>query len=204
MLSPGGKVPKRRPGTGTPSGVGRRVLTVVVAVLLLAGAGAAAWWFGVRSAPGASVTACPTAAAPAAAASAVAPVGASRVTVNVFNATGRTGLATTVATAMRSRHFVVAKVANDPLARTVAGPAEVRAGPSGRSAAVTVASQVKGAVLVPDRRKDATVDLVIGATYTTLRTPAQVRAALKPAASPTTPATAARPATAATRPAGCG
>ena len=84
------------------------------------------------------------------------------ITVNVYNATKRRGLAGTVATELRKRGFRVGKVDNDPLERRVTGLAEVRNSTQGADAARTVTAQVGTVVAVPDQRKDATVDLVLG------------------------------------------
>lgn len=90
-------------------------------------------------------------------------------TVNVYNATTKEGLAGRTAAALRERGFTVGKVANDPLGRAVAGPAEVRFGPSGKGHAELVVPMAgKGATLVPDKRKDTSVDLVLGAKFTSL------------------------------------
>ena len=72
-------------------------------------------------------------------------------TVNVYNATSRTGLAARTATEVRKRGFRVATVANDPLLRTIAGPAEVRYGRSGAAKAKLVLALVKGAKATPTR-----------------------------------------------------
>jgi hypothetical protein len=102
------------------------------------------------------------------------------VSVNVYNATDRDGLAAGAAEQLRGRGFRVLTVANDPLHGKVAGPAEVRFGKSGRPGAQVVQRLVKGATAVRDARTDASVDLVLGRTFTTLL----------PAPAPTTPASA--------------
>jgi hypothetical protein len=90
------------------------------------------------------------------------------VTVNVFNATPRAGLAAEVAAELRARGFTVKTVGNDPLGHTVNGAAEIRFGLAGAGAAQLLRSEAVGAVPVVDARPDATIDLVIGDTYTRL------------------------------------
>lgn len=92
----------------------------------------------------------------------------SQVKVNVYNASTRNGLARRVAGDMKDRGFVVGTIANDPLHRSVKTSAEVRYGTKGKAGAELVSSEVPGAKLVADKRKDATVDLVLGATYAQL------------------------------------
>ncbi|KRE56292.1 LytR C-terminal domain-containing protein [Phycicoccus sp. Soil748] len=115
---------------------------------------------------------CTTTAAPA-----LTPAG---VTVNVYNATDRSGLAATTASAVRKRGYRIATVANDPLQKTVSGPAEVRYGTTGRPGARLVLTLVKGAKAVKDSRTDSSVDLVLGDKFTVLA------AAAKAKPSPTT------------------
>ena len=133
------------------------------------------------------VTSCTTAA--------VAPA-PGRITVNVYNATERNGLAAKTATEVRKRGFKVSTVSNDPLARRVAGTAEVRYGRTGAPASKLVIALVKGAKGVQDGRVDGSVDLVLGEKFTALAAapkPAAKPAASKPAASK--PATSKPPAT---------
>jgi len=92
----------------------------------------------------------------------------SQVKVNVYNASTRNGLARRVAAEMKDRGFVVGTIANDPLHRSVKTSAEVRYGTKGKAGAELVSSEVPGAKLVADKRKDATVDLVLGASYAQL------------------------------------
>jgi hypothetical protein len=108
------------------------------------------------------------------------------ITVNVFNATIRDGLAGKTASDLRARGFKVATVANDPLQRRVAGPATVRYGKSGAAKAKVVLGLVKGAKPVRDARPDASVDLVLGEQFTALtaaatQEPAQAAGATVPA-----------------------
>jgi hypothetical protein len=101
-----------------------------------------------------------------------------QVTSNVYNATTRAGLAKRTSTDLASRGFVIGRVANDPLARTVAGVAEIRYGPSGLANAQLMRYYVVGAVLVKDTRTDATVDVVLGAKFKAVTPQAKVDAAL--------------------------
>ena len=105
----------------------------------------------------------------------------------MYNATDRRGLAGRVAGELKKRGFRVGKIDNDPERRTVTGPAEVRSSSAGVDAARTVASQVGDVVHVPDRRPDASVDLVLGAGFTGLRPPADAAAALSPSPQPVPP-----------------
>jgi type 1 fimbria pilin len=100
-----------------------------------------------------------------------APIAPKSVTVNVYNSTERNGLAAKTAADVKKRGFTVRTVANDPLNKKVAGSAEVRYGTAGKDKANLVLALVKGAKAVPDKRTDATVDLVLGAKYTALAPP---------------------------------
>lgn len=89
--------------------------------------------------------------------------------VNVYNATRKNGLAARTAAELRERGFLVGEVRNDPLDRTVRGPAELRFGPTGAAHARLVAPLTgRGTAQVDDKRKDATIDLVLGNAFTTL------------------------------------
>jgi LytR cell envelope-related transcriptional attenuator len=108
---------------------------------------------------------------------AIAAVKAKDVTLNVYNATTRNGLAAATAKLLRDRGIRVATVANDPLSKSIKGVAEVRYGRSGAAAAKVVLPLVPGAKRVQDGRPDGTVDIVLGQRFVAL------------AASPTTSAT---------------
>lgn len=176
----------------TPTSTGRRrggSLPVVLAVLAALAVGlVAGWWFTGRDSTGSatpspsSTVSCPpsTSGSP----SAVALPAAKTITVNVYNATKRAGLAKTTSTQLVQRGFRAGKVANDPKGASVAASAEIRYGPKGALAAKVVAAQVAGATLVKDSRTDASVDFVIGEAYAALATPDQVAKALAAAAKP--------------------
>jgi len=143
----------------------RAAITVAVIVALLFGVFyfAASYW----NTP-------PTKSTPAAAASCTPSAGAikpSQITVNVYNATKRNGLAGSTAKIVKDRGFVVGTVANDPLKKTITAPAEVRFGPAGEAASKVVLALVPGSVPVKDTRADASVDLVIGDAFTEVPTP---------------------------------
>ena len=110
----------------------------------------------------------------------------STITVNVYNATDRAGLAGQTAALLKKRGFAIGKIGNAPAAlqHKVLGTAQV----SGNSAAATrmtvLGSEVTGASPVTDLRKDASVDLVLGNGFTALATPAQEAKTLALAAKP--------------------
>ena len=92
----------------------------------------------------------------------------SQVTVNVYNATDRSGLAAKTASDVRKRGFKVSAVSNDPLQKDVTVAAEVRYGTTGTSAAQLVMALVKGSKAIKDSRTDSSVDLVLGAKFKAL------------------------------------
>ncbi|MFJ1705476.1 LytR C-terminal domain-containing protein [Kitasatospora sp. NPDC088346] len=108
------------------------------------------------------------------------------VTVNVYNATGKSGLAARTADELKARGFTVGAVGNAPTAldKKVPGTVQVISGPAGIGGATLVGSQVAGATTTADTRADATVDLVIGDAYTAMLDPTQAAAALAAAIKP--------------------
>jgi len=121
---------------------------------------------------------------------------ASQVTTNVYNATDRAGLAASTAEALQVRGFVIDKIDNDPLSKTITGVAEIRHGPSGESAAQLMAFYLPDAELVDDGRKDATIDTVLGAAFTEVAAQSEVDAAMAaPSPSPSGPGCSAPAAT---------
>jgi hypothetical protein len=181
----GGRRPVRR--GARRSRPGALLLAVAVTAALIAGA----WWW--QSRPTQAVfTHGPEVICPSPSPT-PAVVPAKAVKVNVYNATEKRGLASKVAGQLRRRGFTVKKIDNDPLDRTVTGAAEVRSSALGAGAARTVTAQVAPAgqvgaapavTAVPDQRKDATVDLVVGAAWNGLRPPADAAAALSPTPQP--------------------
>jgi len=93
------------------------------------------------------------------------------VTLNVYNTTSHNGLAATVASSLERQGFLIATIDNDPLGKTIPSLGEIRHGPSGSAGAVIAAAWLPGAVMVKDDRMDASVDLVLGNKFRTLRAP---------------------------------
>lgn len=87
------------------------------------------------------------------------------VKVNVYNATGTSGLAGKTAKELGSRNFKVVKVANDPRNKKIAGIAQIRYGTKGEESAQVLLFQAPGAELVNDGRKGKSVDLAMGEAF---------------------------------------
>ncbi|MFJ9839202.1 LytR C-terminal domain-containing protein [Kitasatospora sp. NPDC101155] len=111
---------------------------------------------------------------------------ASAVTVNVYNATTKAGLAGRTADELKKRGFTIGKVGNAPaeLDKKVPGTAQVIAGPAGAGGGTLVGSQIAGATVTADARTDASVDFVIGDSYNALLDETQAAAALALATKP--------------------
>ncbi|HET8971569.1 MAG TPA: LytR C-terminal domain-containing protein [Candidatus Nanopelagicales bacterium] len=96
------------------------------------------------------------------------------VSVNVYNSTDRAGLAAATGVALKGRGFNVGEVANDPLKKNVKASAELRFGTKGEKNAALLVYYVPGAKLVQDDRTDASVDVVLGAKFTSVTSSAKV------------------------------
>jgi hypothetical protein len=105
-----------------------------------------------------------------------------QVAVDVLNGTATSGLAATVADALRGQGFVVGAVGNEP---GTVNESVVRFGPGAEEQARTVAAAVPGAVLEPSAEIGGAVQLVIGPGYSTV-VPVQVGAPVAPEPAPDT------------------
>lgn len=133
----------------------QRRSTVVVIVVLL-GLAAAFYYASTYFSETAPVPVPCTTVAP------VVPLKPADVSLNVYNATKRSGLAGATAKVAGQRGFKVKKVANDPKNASIKQAAQIRFGPSGADSAKVVQARVPGSVLVKDKRTDDSVDLVLG------------------------------------------
>jgi hypothetical protein len=131
----------------------RSTIVIVVVLLSLAGAFyyASTYFRDTTPTPGPCTTEVP-----------VAPLTPEDVSLNVYNSTSRKGLAASVAKTATDRGFKVKAIGNDPKNATIKQVAQVRFGPEGADSAKLVKSHVPQAVLVNDKRKGDTVDLVVG------------------------------------------
>jgi hypothetical protein len=94
-----------------------------------------------------------------------------QITVNVYNATPRGGLAKTTADELKKRGFVIGKVGNAPAAydKKIPGAGMLLGAPTAADGPFTVlGTQLKGAMPKTDTRKTADVDLIIGTAFKTL------------------------------------
>ncbi|MEU0332393.1 LytR C-terminal domain-containing protein [Streptomyces sp. NPDC006193] len=104
-----------------------------------------------------------------------------RITVNVYNATKRTGLAKNTADELRRRGFRIGDVGNAPAQfdKKVKGPGLLLGSAAAQGTSLRVlGTQLGGAELRADGRKGAELDLVIGDRFTSLAAPATARQAL--------------------------
>ena len=148
------------------------IFGVLLAALALAGLGAAAVFTGslnlpvfareFAAEPSPTATQDPYPCPPAGA----LPVAYGQISVKVFNATSRVGLAGATAASLAELGFVI--VTKENALATYDGKARIIFGTAGVAQAYTLAAHVDGAVLVLDARTDATVDLALGAEFAEL------------------------------------
>ncbi|YAL83629.1 LytR C-terminal domain-containing protein [Dermacoccaceae bacterium W4C1] len=100
-------------------------------------------------------------------------IAANTIFVNVINAGGKSGLASSTATQLQWRGFRVLDTGNQSIDDNRAAPttAEIRYGPSGRQIALTLAQQVANVNLVQVDRANPTVDLVLGEKFALVPVP---------------------------------
>lgn len=120
-----------------------------------------------------------------------AATGAAKFTLNVYNSTQRHGLAANTAAQLKQRGFVIGQVTNDPLKSNLTISAQVRGAKSQTAEERQVAAEVPGAQIQTDNRTDPSIDLVLGAGFTSLASAQQVNAALQAAAAAEASASAA-------------
>jgi len=87
------------------------------------------------------------------------------VSINVYNATSRRGLALSTSKAAAQRGFKIASVGNDPKDKTIKDVAHIRYGPEGEESAKLLAQHITGAKLILDKRKGDAIDLALGTTW---------------------------------------
>ncbi|BBC94981.1 MULTISPECIES: LytR C-terminal domain-containing protein [Streptomyces] len=112
-----------------------------------------------------------------------------RITVNVFNATARTGLAKDTADQLKKRGFKIGDVGNAgaDYDKKVKG-AGVVIGPTSAvdTSLPVLGAQVSGAEQRPDGRKGATLDLILGDGFKGLVKPADANKAVAALSAPVT------------------
>lgn len=173
-----------RPRRRTPNyRVRRQRRSIVVILLVLLGLGSAFYYassyFTTSARPSGPCTTEPV----------TQPLVPSNVSLNVYNATSRVGLAGAASKVARDRGFTVKSVGNDPKKASIKQTAQVRFGPAGAASAKLVLSHVRGAVGVNDKRAGDTVDLVIGDAWKAFG-PAPAIATPTQALTPCAPSTA--------------
>jgi hypothetical protein len=181
----------------------RQTWTFMVAFMLVLGTGVGALthYQGVWAWPFAD----PAPVTPAAACTDVSTLlPAKSITLHVYNASDKSGLAGRVGADFGKRGFRVDKMDNDPLESKVTTVAMLRYGKDGALAARTVGAHVRGSIArVQDERVGDTVDLVLSGSFA-MRTPDDAARVLRQVAkslgacgarpSPTSRPTATKPA----------
>ncbi|HET7304521.1 MAG TPA: LytR C-terminal domain-containing protein [Segeticoccus sp.] len=168
----------------------RAIVTVTLVVLLLLGAFAYSVayyqrWIG-DAQPAAAVPSASSSCRPSATGSGKGKgagpdaLTAQDFTVNVYNATKRSGLASAAGRELSEHGFDVGAVTNDPLEVQVRGVGQVRYGQDGKQQATLVKRWLKGAKLVLDGRTGTSVDLVIGDNYKALTPPPAAEQSISP------------------------
>lgn len=108
------------------------------------------------------------------------------MTVNVYNATPRSGLAKKVSDELKKRGFKIGKVDNAPALydKKVKETAVLVGGPQSEQSLRVLGAHLPGTRAARDARKDASVDLVIGAAFKELDPPRTAQKTLAALAKP--------------------
>ncbi|MGW6457830.1 LytR C-terminal domain-containing protein [Streptomyces sp. NPDC055078] len=199
MLTPPGMGGKYRitgdkyPRMRRPRNRRRIVLAVVAAVAAL---GLAGWGtlqlIDVFTGDGTTSTSRASDCKPAPKGSAAPPVAAvnlkpGQITVNVYNATPRAGLAKAAADELKKRGFAIGKVGNAPEAYDKKVPSAgmlLGAPTAAKGSFQLLGTQLKGATTKTDARTTADVDLILGTAFTALSPKPAADAALAALARP--------------------
>ncbi|MCA1780740.1 MAG: LytR C-terminal domain-containing protein [Dermatophilaceae bacterium] len=147
----------------------RTAVTLLLTLLFLFGAFWWAWSYirddGGGVAAGTAPTASPTAPATPTA-TCVAANDPKTVTINVYNATNRSGLARSSADQLEGAGFTLGSVANDPEAQQVEAALQLRHGPEAEPFATAFKEYYQPTVeLVPVEREGTALDLVLGNAF---------------------------------------
>lgn len=137
--------------------------------------------------PEAAAKGAPAAASPAAAQPAVVLPQPGDITVNVYNATPRAGLAKAVGDELRNRGFVIGNVGNAPAGfdKKVPGTGILLGSPATDKGAYSVlGTQLAGVTQQNDTREGADIDLILGDAFKELSTKADADKALALLANP--------------------
>ncbi|MFD9405483.1 LytR C-terminal domain-containing protein [Streptomyces sp. NPDC059989] len=129
----------------------------------------------------------PAAASPAAAKPAVVLPQPGEITVNVYNATPRAGLAKAVGDELRKRGFVIGNVGNAPadFDKKVPGTGILLGSPATDKAAYSVlGTQLAGVTQQTDARETADIDMILGDAFKELKPKADADKALALLANP--------------------
>lgn len=156
----------------------RRPMPALIALLALLVLTALVWWRVLhRSDAGTTSTTCATPTPTATVTKLPAP---SSITVQVLNATNRTGIAGKARTTLVDDGFKVPSLAGNDTANKGKVPevAQIRYGPKGADGARLLGYYLPGARLVPNHGTSATVVVSLGTKYTTVAAPSTVQAAL--------------------------
>ncbi|MFV8130106.1 LytR C-terminal domain-containing protein [Streptomyces syringium] len=118
----------------------------------------------------------------------------SDITVNVYNATPRGGLAKTTADELAKRGFKIGKVGNAPAAydKKVAKAGLLLGGPESDAALKLVGAQLTDTEAKAGRHDDADIDLILGTAFKQLSSPADAERAVAELTAPPKPSPSAR------------
>lgn len=153
-------------------------LISLVALLVLTGL---VWWRVLHrsdSSAGGAETPCPTPTPTVTATAAATLPVPQKVTVQVLNATDRSGIAGRARSTLIADGFKSPQKATNDTNGKVAGVAEIRYGPAGRDAAKLLSYFLPGAKLVPSQSTTATVVVSLGNQYSKVSTLSAVGSAL--------------------------
>jgi len=157
-------------------GTKRRPLPALICLLALTLLTALVWWRVIHRGVTSTATAknpCTSQSTPT-----VLPQ-ASSVTITVYNATNRTGLAKTTAKVLGTDGFKVAVFANDPSGLPVAGVAEIRFSADQKNSAALLSYYLPGAKMVPlDASSDSKLVVSLGANFKAVALPSAAHAAM--------------------------
>ncbi|GLX21752.1 LytR C-terminal domain-containing protein [Streptomyces lavendulae] len=118
-----------------------------------------------------------------------------QITVNVYNATPRAGLAKAVGDELKKRGFAIGHVGNAPadFDKKVPGPGILLGSPRTDKAAYSVlGTQLAGVTTQTDAREGADIDLILGDSFKELSTKEDADKALAVLANPPAPAPSAK------------